>query len=247
MAVDKSQVLADVRDIVGSFPVFSGENELGDGQLGLAIGQAQRTYSQNFPRIKVEDFTGDSGKYYILGAGNTLVDWVNDFSVVHWMDYDAANRITDDSQPVFLSEDDGDFSFYRDASNRYIKIERAPDSSTTVRVAYSILHTLEDAASNVTNTIPNHHRDAIVYLAVSKFAMIAALRSEKSLDPPAGVEFVSMRNKGSGFTTISERFFDLYLQEVGGDEGFVAAGIAQDMDMKYTTGEQFIFHSGQLR
>ena len=65
-------IRAEVRNITGTFPMFTGDNEIGDNVVDQAIAQAVNSYSRDFPRIVVEAEVGDSGKYYPL---SNLASW----------------------------------------------------------------------------------------------------------------------------------------------------------------------------
>ena len=65
-------IRARVSNIVGSFPVFTGENSVGDDTIDEGIDQARKIFSKIKPHIIVEDEVGDDGRYYALGM---LADW----------------------------------------------------------------------------------------------------------------------------------------------------------------------------
>ena len=66
MATTLETLRSEMRNITGTFPFFTGENEVGDNSIDQAISQAVTAYSRDFPRIVVESEVGDSGKYYPL-------------------------------------------------------------------------------------------------------------------------------------------------------------------------------------
>jgi len=227
---------SEMRNITGTFPFFSGENEVGDNVVDQAISQAVGSYSRDFPRIIVESEVGDSGKYYPL---TNLTSWENDFSAILSIDYDAGSRIGSDETPRFLSEDNGDWKYYRDASTRYFFLpNHSPDSGVTLLVTYTARHSVDSVAS----TVPTQHEKAVIYLSVSELASTLQFHAEKAIDPPAGANYISMKNKGSGFRSVGDHFRVKYMQEMGGEE-IVGASAMREFDQKYTTGDNYFFHS----
>ena len=72
MATTLETLRSEMRNITGTFPFFTGENEVGDNAVDQAIAQAITIYSRDFPRIVVESEIGDSGKYYPFGEDQKL-------------------------------------------------------------------------------------------------------------------------------------------------------------------------------
>jgi hypothetical protein len=231
---------SEMRNITGTFPFFSGENEVGDNAFDQSIAQAINQYSRDFPRIIVESEVGDSGKYYPL---SNLASWEDDFSAITAIDYDASTRISSDELPKFLSEDNGDWKYYRDASTRYFVLpNHSPDSGTTLIITYTARHTLD----STTSTIPAQHEKAVVYLSVSELASTLQFHAEKALDSPAGAQYISMRNKGSGFRQVGDIFKQKYIDELGGAD-IVGASQWREFDINYITGDDYLFHTYATR
>tara|TARA_Y100000310_G_scaffold278625_2_gene297143 strand:+ start:3542 stop:4273 length:732 start_codon:yes stop_codon:yes gene_type:complete len=225
--------------LVGRFPIFSGENELGEAVLDEAINQALKQLSRDEPRVVIEDEVGDDGQYYPL---TNLASWEDDFSRVVSIDYDVGTRVSSDEDPQFLNEDDGDWRFYRDEDTRYIYFPRHnPSSSVTLRYTYTARYTLIEGSSD----IPSYLEDALLFLAFSLLCRIIQVRLEKASDPPGGAQY-AIRNKGSGFKSIADTYWDLYVRERGGEE-VEAASVSKEFDQRYLTGEQYTFHSGGNR
>ena len=91
MATTLETIRAELKNITGTFPFFTGENEVGDGVMDQAVQQAINAYSRDFPRVIVESEVGDGGKYYPL---SNLTSWEDDFSQITAIDYDAGSRIS---------------------------------------------------------------------------------------------------------------------------------------------------------
>tara|TARA_Y100000310_G_scaffold345002_1_gene461090 strand:- start:5852 stop:6577 length:726 start_codon:yes stop_codon:yes gene_type:complete len=237
---NREGIVPRIQSIVGEFPVFSGDNAVGIAQVEEGLDQAIRVFSKQEPRIVVEDETGDGGRYYAL---SDLAEWEDDFSLILSIDWDVGTRVSSDELPLLLVEDDGEWKYYRDSSIRYFYFpKRLPTSSITFRVTYNTVHTL----SAETSTIPKQYEEAIIYLAISELSAILSFHTEKASDPPSGAEFVTMRNKGSGFREIGKMFWEKYIREMGG-EGVPGASKMRDFDQRFLTGEQYLFHSGLRR
>ena len=238
----KEAIQGRVETLEGALPAFTGDNEVDSATIGEAIDQAREHYELEFPREITEDEVGDSGNYYAL---TSLANWENDFSVILGLDYDSGNRVSNDERPQWLFQEDGDWDYYRDASTRYIRfITRTPTSSVTFRITYTARHVL----NSVTSTIRNTHESSIVYLSISKLCSIISIKTEKALDPPGGAQFISMRNKSSGFQTLAREYFSMYLQEIGGVDGVHPVGVTKEYDLKpLGVGGSYLFHSGAFR
>ena len=236
MATTLETIRSEVRNITGTFPFFTGSNQIADNVIDQSIEQALNYYSKDNARIVVESEVGDSGKYYPL---TNLASWENDFSEILQIDYDAGSRIGSDERPQFLSEDNGDWQYYRDASTRYFFLpHHSPTSGTTLIITYTARHTLD----STTSTIPTQHEKAVVYLSIAELTNTLQFHAEKSIDPPAGANYVSLRAKSSGFRDVGKVFFDRYMRELGGNE-LVGASHWREYDQKYVTGDSYFFHA----
>ena len=240
MSFTRQDIHTNVRSLVGDFPLFTGDNEIGEAEVDLAIEQAVNRFSRDVPREIIEDEVGDDGKYYPL---TNLTSWEHDFSEILAIDYDSRTRVSGDELPGWLSLDEGDWKFYEDASVKYFVFPLlSPDSGTTYRIRYTCRHTLNDADSS---TITEQYKIAIIYLSVSELMLIASLHAEKASDPPAGAEFITMRNKGSGYESIAKKYEEKYLMEIGGKT--VPAGTAnRDFDTIPTFGSGYFFHGSRI-
>lgn len=232
---------ADIKQIVGKHPFFSGDEEIGQGTISTMIEFASRIFSNYKPLEVVEDEVGDGGNYYPV---TNLSSWENDFSEILQVDYDVGSRVTSDELPQFLNIDDGDVQFYRDATTRYFVFpNHGPTSSITFRVTYTALHLIGEEVIDSLSTIPNIFRNAITYLAISELNNVIQQHMESGIDGPRGVEFTTFRNKGSGFDRLMQVYFDKFLREIGGADGVAAASKTRDFDQTFATGDRYFFHN----
>ncbi len=240
-------IKSELMGITGEFPMFTGDNDVADGEFDEAIQRAVNKFSRDVPRTIVADAVGDGGNYYILTT--ILTSWEDGFSNILSIDYDAGTRVSSDELPQFLDFDDGAWKFYEDASSKYLLFPSlAPTSSITFRVRYTARHTLDNNQdTSLASTIEIRYEKAIIYLGISEVAAAVAFRLEKSLDPPAGVEFSLMRNRASGMNRLAEIFEEKYRDEVGAISGVIPAAVERDFDLTYLGGEQYMFHDGSIR
>ena len=238
---NREQLITKMRTRVGQFPLLTGSNEIDESYLGEAIDEARDILSRVEPRIVVEDQAGDSGNYY--DVDNLLAEWEDDFSDILSIDWDVGTRVSSDEQPNFLSKDDGEWRLYKDTTTWYLLFpQRSPASTLTFRVEYTALHTLDET----TSTLPRIYENAILYLSMARLCRMLQFMAEKAMDPPSGVEFVTMRTKGSGFERLHDRYHEDYIKEMGG-EGIPAAAVYREFDLRYQAGDQYLFHAGTLR
>tara|TARA_Y100000310_G_scaffold3579_1_gene4465 strand:+ start:1492 stop:2220 length:729 start_codon:yes stop_codon:yes gene_type:complete len=237
----KEGLTSVIRSIAGEYFDLGQGQEILEADILQAIDLTVRTFSRSIPREIVEDEVGDGGKYYPL---TNLASWVNDFSRIVSIDYDSGSRVGSDEQPRFLDKNNLAWSYYRDATVRYLFFPGlAPTSSITFRVTYTALHTL----SETTSTVPSQYENAVIYLTVSHILRFAQVRMEQGTGGQGSSEFTGFRNKGSGFGNIAEHYEQLYIKEMGGADGVPAALATREFDMTFAHGEQYLFHGGQLR
>ena len=244
MVANVESYRTDLRTHLGSFPLFSGDNELSVTNISLALTEAIEEFAQHAPRITVEDEVGDSGNYY--NVDTLLSNWDNDFSRITKIDYDASSRITSDESPDFLIKDDYQWMMYVDAGGtEYLYFpSNAPTSSVTMRITYTSFHTVNASSSS----IPRKYDLAIKYLAMAKFCIEAELRATKTLNAPAGGSLASsVRTKAEEFGRLRMTFMNLFMQQLGGNETPPQATY-READLRFTqTGDQFLFHAGSRR
>lgn len=241
MALTNNDILTEAIGIIGSFPFFSGNYQLDQTQVDRAIEQALRRLSRDRPRELVANFTGDSGNYYILTGGSPVIaSWDVDESSILRIDYDSSTRISADEIPNPLSQDDGDWEIFKDASGTYIYFpNHSPSSSVTITVTYT-------APYSDVSQVNDAFKWALIYSTIFYFLSTAWLRREKEPDSPAGAEF-TLRSRGSGIAEVVRRYEALYNEEIGGSDMLAPAFVQIDSDNKFTTGHDYIFHGKRTR
>ncbi len=247
MAFNRQNVLTDVLATIGAFPQFSGDNEINDSQAHLAIRQAVNNYSKQFPRRNIQDVVGDGGKYYVLTT--LLTRWEEDFSEIISIDYDSGTRVADDIAPRFLSMDDEDWAFvWRSVSSvdtqHLFLPHHSPTSSQTLTIWYTSRHVLDDSDSS--STVPDQHKEAIIFESVSRMLIRVAVGLEKGSDPPGGVDFPSIRSKSAGMRSLADIYHSYYVDEIGGSEE-PAASAERDFDLRPVGGGDYFFHGSRVR
>lgn len=248
---NRQDVLTDMSLILGGYPQFTGDQEIDDTQLQLAVRQALNIFSKQIPKRNLFDLTGDGGKYYTTA---TFPNWEDDFSEILSIDYDVGNRIADDEAPQFLNMDDGDWTFHRvelvaatgTFTNYLFLPNHSPDATVVLAITYTSRHVLEDTGGTGLNTVPDQYREAILFEAVSRMLVRIAVGQEKGSDPPGGAEFPSLRSKSAGTRALAEFYHELYIGEIGGNEE-IPAGASRDFDLAPVGGGDYFFHGKKVR
>lgn len=122
-------------------------------QREAAIAEAVAAYSRVRPQRGLADLTGDGTQTYDLPA-----EWVAGFSVLQSVEFPAG-----ESPPVYV--DEADWLLYQPDSDTTVLrlLADTPSASQTIRLRYTALHVVDDAAS----TLPAQDADAVVNYAAS--------------------------------------------------------------------------------
>ena len=231
----RANVLADAKLLIGSFPVFTGENSLSDAQIELVIDQSLTTYSIDRPHLVSVIVEGvDSKRFYPLGGTDTIISgWDEEFSKIREVDLDVGStgRALKDSGGSGIDLLGPGTTEVWTSDIPYLRFigSRTPSGGEYFQVYYTSMHEIIDADMiavppiEAVNTIPNKHRHAITYLSVSKAAAIAAIRAAKALDPPSGAMYVTMKDKTKEFRSIQNSYHDMYTNDIGGANPIAAS------------------------
>ena len=239
----KANLLADAKLIIGSFPVFTGENSVDNDQITLSIDQALVTYSMSLPHDRAQVVAAVDGQFfYPLNGNDAVVDaWDDDFSGIREVDLRTpsggrATATAGSVESIFPQNvASNGYDVFKSGDAQFLRFTGAfatPIDGEYFEVHYTSLHQIVDG-TDAANTIPGKHRHAITFLTVSRLASIAAIRAVKALDPPGGAEFVTMRTKDKGFQMIAKDYYEKYIEEIGGQQP-IAASIVVDAPLEHT-------------
>lgn len=244
MALTKESLRADIKLIVGEFPMFTGDNELGDTTIDLAIDQGLRRLERDRPKMSVVDITGDGGRYYPLTTAGGFTEWENRYSQITDIDYDVSTRISGDEGENLLSQDDGDYEIYQSANGIFnLKLAQSPTSSIVFRVYHTGRYNIDANLAN--QDIPVAYETALTYISIYHFLHTVEMHMVKGTDGSAGVQYSNF----SGPTNMVEkvmRFYEgLYQKELGLEPNKIeAAAVTREFDIQFQqTGESYMFHS----
>ncbi len=200
--------------------------------------QSRMRFSKDKPRELVFDITGNGTSLYTLTAIAT--GWVNKFSQVTTLEY-PANQQT----PVFLQQEK--WSIYRpDNTNEKLKLyQDAPTASQTMRLNYTVPHTL----TNATSTIEDNDLELFAILAAhyAAQAMVSDLLQENRSNLNA--DSTDFSQKQNDMQALADKLLAKYTDAVKGKTGTVPSfkTALQDYDIFPSYGGGFIIHDEDSR
>jgi len=226
-----------IDSILSGIPV----GEISEADRREALAAAVVEYSRDFPRLVVEDVTGDGGRYYELGSGANLTAWEVGFSTVLAIDY-PAEGVSEDEAPNWLERED--WEIYRVGETRYLYFpSHTPSSSETARVHYTVRYALSDGSYNT----PDAHFEAIATLAGAIACQWMAIHYGQSSESTIAADVVDRRSKSDIYASRARELRTQYaaLMGIGGE---VAPALAiEDLDMGPAQGRDFLFHGRRTR
>jgi hypothetical protein len=196
MAKYLGDYLTFIQDILGS----TATARLPRAARVRRVDEAVRQYSHHKPLIQTYDITGDGTATYSLPS-----DWVDNFSELVSVEYPA-----DYQDPVWLKLDD--VFIYNDGSAYKLRFpEYEPSSSETVRIRYTIPHTLDEDST----TIPDTDFEAVANLATAVCAMALAGRLIAAKDSHSAGE-IQIRTQADEYRSFAKELIQLgYYKRLG--------------------------------
>ena len=204
---------------IGSGGAGSANVQLSDTEIGEEVDAAVTQYSLDRPRVVVSRVEGTSGSYY---ATSGLTGWVNEWSRPVGVEHPILTLgATETSVQTMI--DPERIRVVRDATAYYIYLDGyAPTSAEDFLIAYTAPHTLSDVA----DTIPTPHFDAVCDLAASYCCTRLAAKYAKASDATIAADAVNYRDGQLRFRQTSEDFRTQYRLKVGLPESGPAAASA---------------------
>jgi hypothetical protein len=173
---DIAAVRQRLRD-TGSVSTFGADVEL---VLDKAVQSAVTQYSSDRPREVVVDLTGNGTPFY---KTSLMTGWVDEWSQALKIEY-PAETVGASDYPTFL-DPSSDWRLHRDATYYYLwLVARSPAASETIRVWFTIPHTVSTAVGAVpaADTIPTPDKESVLDLAASIACMHLATEAAQSTD-----------------------------------------------------------------
>lgn len=138
--------LAQFKTRVGEI-VQDDASKLSATELANYLLEAIKQYSKHRPREITRDITGTGAYDYAIAT--YLTSWVKGFSIIKKLEYPADQR-----SPVYLDEGD-DWLIYEKETGQILRlINDTPATTEKIRVLYTALHILIDAAVTISIASP---------------------------------------------------------------------------------------------
>lgn len=219
--------------------IRDGAAYLTQGERDNAIDQARRTYSRHVPRSLVYDLTGDGGYDYAPPPG-----WVSGFSDLLSVEADPANN----QDPADGMLEGNEFQTYDSPTGERVRFtDRTPATTDTLRLSYTVLHTLDVASS----TIPALDELAVADLAAAVSLRQLGARFAQVTDSTMDADAVDYGERVAMYAALADRYLRQYRDHIGvgtGDEAGEAAAVEfLDIDSSLSAGSagwSRLFHSG---
>jgi len=218
--------------------------DMGEDPYGNFVRRALRRYSIDKPLIKVSAITGSDTRYITVNSTN-LPDYVDGSSKITQIEAKAP-VIASNELPNFLDRDEWDL--YRDETALRIHLKTTkPSSSDTIRVTYTIPHTINELDSETVDSVPDLDKDAIVLYAVSQALMALAAKFSGTSDPTLRADVVNYRTKSQEYRMQSEAFKKMYNEWIS--DPLKAASIVRDINFgfSFADNQPFLTHRSASR
>lgn len=205
----------------------------------LIIETATRIYSQYKSLIKYYDITGDDSSQ----SWDVPDDWENEYSELLKIEYPQGEL-----PPEYDQEEQIEWDIYYDQDNEkwlFRLIEDTPSASETVRLKYTIRHTLNET----TNTIPDCDFEIVSKIAASEGCKTLAAYYGKTSDQSIEADVVNYSNKSSEYRHLAKMYEEQWKELLGiSDKGIDAGSTWVDWDIKSTLDNgDLLFHGVKTR
>jgi hypothetical protein len=203
--------------------------ELDDADLQSFANSALYFYSRLKPREKYHDITG-SGSYDL----SLPSDWDDNFSSILSVEYPAGKR-----DPVFLKSG-RDYIVYKSTNSTILRLlTYTPTSSETIRICYTVPHTLDDT----TSTIPTVDEEALALMIASFAAFSLAARYTQISNDSLGADVIDYGARASDMRRVAEDLKERWSEMLGFKEDTLPPETAMgDLDLSFSWNRDFIIH-----
>ncbi len=212
-----------------------------------AIFMAQKKFSKDKPRVIKYDITADGSYSYDLpssGAGA----WISGFSVLLSVEYPA-----DKQNPVYLEEDEGDYTIFKDDTSEVLRFPSSNPNSNTIRIEFTVPWTLDKDISN----IEDGDEYAFSCLAGSICMRYLAAHFAQTAKPNLDIDVIDYQRKVVEYTDLADTLENIYrdhlgISRIGAKKTDVgapasAASVSKDLDIEFAWGENYITHPRRWR
>jgi len=204
------------------------------GDLNAAIASAVEHYSKDRGYEKIDEFSGDNGYDYDLPS-----DWVLNFSKIVSIEYPSGYQV-----PYYLEEEDWEIYWESTSTQKLRFLDATPSSTETVRVRYTIPHTVSASAS----TVYDEDFEAVCHLACAYACKFLANKMVQTSEPTIAADVVDYASKTEQYKDRAEEMFKEYrrLMKLEGDVN-APSSIVKDFDTDLSFGELHLTHPKEYR
>jgi len=227
----------EIRDSIRSYLQDDGKF-LGAAEIDIAISDAIRQFNHDKSLIIVKDITGDGTQDYDLPD-----DFKKGFSDIISVEHPA------DENPPVLRQRDDDWFVYEDptkSSTAQLRLrfkESTPTSSETIRVTMMTTHTVNETSS----TLNQSDFMGVVYKTLNLLFLSLSARFSQAVESTITADGVDRQGQVQNFLFMAERFETRYRQISGAGDGVKAAQALGEIDIRFSHGEDFIWHPTRTR
>lgn len=223
--------LSDYQTLVADL-VRDDADRITAGQVDEAIATAVERYSQDRPRMKVEDLAGVSGQRLTLPGA-----WQADFSELASLEYPVG-----DIPPTFIEADR--WSLYDEPAAQKIMLLDSLPAGSTVRARYTIRHVVDAG----TDSITLQHREAVAKYAASQLCGQLAAFYANETDSTIAADSVRQTTKAQAYRDRERDYRKAYLDAVGVEEKTgTPAGVVVNLHSYDSHGQDFLQHPRRFR
>jgi len=220
-------VQSKVRE-AGALPNFG----LGDDNYKRFITTGLRRYSRDKPDVKVSDITGTSSHYIIVNASN-FPNYVDGFSKINYIEI-CGVVIANNETPHYVDRDNWDY--YRDSTILYVWLKHSkPGVTDTIRVQYTIEHTIDGLDGETVDSIPPYDYEAVIYWSASEALMALAGKYADSTSPTLRSDVVNYDNKSKNYMNLAKACRQSYIDWIS--EPNFPVSVTRNLDSGYGFGD----------
>jgi len=144
------------------------------------------------PIVRVTEIVGTGTRRYVLETA--VAGWDAGFSAIEQL-YIVTQPGTSDEQARELSEESYDVRLTADATPKHaLFLAAAPSTSETLRIAWSLPHTVKDLDAATATSIGSADKQAFLLLVAAEFARKITCRASDLADHSMGLDQVDYRS-----------------------------------------------------
>lgn len=208
-----------------------GELKLERASIERAVQEAVAIYSTDEPREVTTDITGDGTYTYTLPTG-----WVDGFSQVIRLEFPAGSQ---DPRSDTMKAETGIIYDAGTGTNKLRMRFHTPGTSDTIRLTYTVPHTLARASS----TIPDPDFEAVACLSTAKTLRMLAGRFLMQTDPHLRGDNMAFRSRSDQLLSLAKIYDETYRRRLGLPEsGPSPASVTFDLDPRPSWGTSQLTH-----